>query len=182
MLAFFVLNLFLIAFDERLNAEDPKSSIVEGWIIPACTQKPKMSHSLFFMLEPSKREGTKLRKVVDADYELYYIRFRNSRDFLQIGSGHSWCNGCGPSKQDMDDSTGVSSRDIAFGPENSRIHGKDARGKLIKGGYWRHVAAPFETISYRDVSPAAAAFFDSIIDSVCFQEPRIGRNPKRTPF
>ncbi len=164
-----LVTYLLLCPTSNLQSTDP-------WIIPSCMSRPKWSHTLFFMVELSQTKGAKTTKVTDADYEAYYIRYGPSGELLQIASGTHWCGApeCQPPKEDFASSAEFSSRELRIAPTQEKgKFGTDWRGKSKDGGYWRYIGVPFESITYRNVSAAAAAFFDSIIENACYQEPVI---------
>lgn len=156
--------------DAVLKASDGKT-----WAIPVCKKKPKWANGLEFMLELENTRGAKIKKSIDTDYTIYGIQFSSTTEELVIASGLHWCSGdCLPFKSQIEASIEVSTKDLVnFNqPENRYEHvGIDSRGKLKDGSHWRKISGFIETIYYENVSLAASAFFDSIMDSICFQDP-----------
>ena len=50
------------------------------------------------------------------------------------------------------------------------LFGADWRGVADNGHRWRHIWFPFGSATYRDVPPAAADYFDRILDTMCCGE------------
>ena len=50
------------------------------------------------------------------------------------------------------------------------VSGIDTKGKLANGNLWRYFGQGNELIRYEDVPAEAAAFFDGLLDKVCFRD------------
>ena len=148
-------------------------TLVEGhvipWDIPACKGKDLR---VGFNIKVSVPDDTQVSRVRDSDYETIAFKFGNTDEWMQIGSGPSWGTGL-PFKEDVDNSVEILDRDIRFPltpiVNKLSLDGIDVQGRLADGKRWRFAGHAFETLTYRNVSPAAAKFFDSIINGGCFQ-------------
>jgi hypothetical protein len=150
-----------------------ETTLVEGdstlWNIPACKDKRKREG---YSIKVTVPKGTEVAKGRDIDYTTINFRFGRTKQWMQVGTGMNWSSGM-PFKDDVDNSVEISDRDIRF-PRASfenmiYLDGIDIHGRLKDGTRWRYTGYAFETLSYRNVSEAAAKFFDSIIDSGCYQ-------------
>jgi len=156
----------------------PETTLVEGgntvWNIPACKENEKREGYSIKVMVP---KGTKIAKGRDIDYTTINFRFGRTKQWLQIGTGMNWSSGM-PFKDDLDSSIEIFDRDIRFprAPLENMVYldGIDVRGRSKDGTRWRETGNAFETLSYRNVSEAAAKFFDSIIDSGCYQVSNVG--------
>ena len=78
-----------------------------------------------------------------------------------------------PDDKQLVESGVVMTRNVVMPPglvvgSGGGVIGMDTRGSQPNGEKWRQVAIGFEGARYRDVTPANAALFDSIIDSACW--------------
>jgi len=108
---------------------------------------------------------TKIRRVHDIDYVEVSIKCEDS--ILSIGSGPHWSPGF-PSPMLLERSKTVVERDIV-GPWEFPV--AEYRGELDNGTKWRFIGMFGQTASYRDVPPAVAECFDSVMDTLCWVEP-----------
>ena len=120
------------------------------------------------ILKLSVPEGVELKQSFDTDYGTYAISFgsANNRVWLTGIYGNNSTRGVLPKKW-LAASTKVTRRTWLLG----RGAGIDIRGTLKNGNRWRYFGHPTEDFHYYDVSTEAAAYFDRIIDNVCFQLP-----------
>jgi hypothetical protein len=93
--------------------------------------------------------------------------FQNPKSFIddtklvtQADTGPLWSLGV-PKKTLLESSAMIQKREI-------KPLGVDYRGVDKKGRKWRFVGKFGETISYENASDAAAKFFDSMIDGMCW--------------
>jgi hypothetical protein len=135
--------------------------------ISACgkTDKPKQIVGNRFRFSLPKNAVVK--KSRDVDYSAFNISFGAKRNlaWLLVIFGPNATSG-NISKDWVSSSVEVKRRNWKYGEAN----GVDAKGKLANGNYWRYFGMVGESISYHDVSPEAAAYFDSVIDSVCYMD------------
>jgi len=54
--------------------------------------------------------------------------------------------------------------------KRGNLNGIDTKGKLPNGNLWRYFGQGNELIRYEDVPAEAAAFFDGLLDKVCFRD------------
>jgi hypothetical protein len=54
----------------------------------------------------------------------------------------------------------------------NEFKGIDAKGWLRNGNYWRYVGTSGENVSYYDAPTGAASYFDRLLDSVCWVDPK----------
>ncbi len=145
-----------------------------AWIIPACRGRAIELGFHFNVVVPS---GTKVVTGTESANSTVKIRFgaESSKEWLILGTGPTWGSGL-PVKEELDSLVEIADRDLRLpptydkrDPEGLSVDGVDIRGRLKDGSYWRLTGHAFESISYRDVSDAAARFFDSIIATLCYQ-------------
>ena len=55
----------------------------------------------------------------------------------------------------------------------------DIRGTKPNGERLRFVGVPFETFDYDDATPEQAAFFDRMLDAMCYLEPGVAQSDLR---
>jgi hypothetical protein len=106
-------------------------------------------------------KGARLQRGADIDYELFVVK--RGRHLLTHGGGVHWSYGL-PLMSDWKALQSVVERDVS-GPLDTA----DYRGLLNDGTHFRFVGRLGETIVYRGVDPATAAYFDTIIDSLCWR-------------
>jgi hypothetical protein len=114
------------------------------------------------------------RKVIiqggkwDVDYVVYRITAKKDTQPhpLELWFGVYAISG-EPDDQQITDSVTFRQRNIVI-PDHG-VSGVDTRGQWRAGGNWRHTAMAAQGGAiYRDASPQEAAFYDRIIDSLCF--------------
>jgi len=150
----------LLLFLSALTLAQSQYSLV------ACesTAKPKQMLGLRLKLEVGK--DAIVRKGRDVDYSNYAIGFdKKNRAWLNGIFGPNATSGHVP-REWLSASSEVSQRTWKIGD----IKGVDAKGKLANGNYWRYFGMFGESIHYYDVPPDAAAYFDRVIDGVCFMD------------
>jgi hypothetical protein len=93
----------------------------------------------------------------------WYFKF--SQNTLHIVEGYAWHSGL-PLESTLTSSEGIKIRGWVFG----ETVGLDLSGKTREGKRWRWVGAPIAlAIEYSDTSEDAADYFDSIVETMCFQ-------------
>jgi hypothetical protein len=134
-------------------------------VIPRCAAYSN-TNTVGDLLRLSVPDGAELKKTFDTDYGTYAIAFgpANNRVWLKGIYGNNSTRGVVP-KQWLAASTKVRRRTWVLG----RGTGTDIRGTLKNGNRWRYFGHATEDFYYYDVSTEAAAYFDRIIDNVCFQ-------------
>ena len=134
--------------------------------LPACSSSKPQSYigDRLILTLPKK---VKFKHVQDNHYFQYFIGFGKKKDRIWFSGifGPFGSSGQIP-KEWLSASTEVSQRIWTF----QDLEGVDVKGKLENGNYWRYFAIVGEEIKYYNVSSEAAAYFDSIIDTVCYQK------------
>jgi hypothetical protein len=103
----------------------------------------------------------------DADYEDYGLGFVSQKKTFWLSGIFGPNATSGKVREDwLASSVEVTQRTWKRG----EFEGVDAKGRLRNGNYWRYFGQPGESIKYYDVSGEAAAFFDRILDGVCFRD------------
>ncbi len=103
----------------------------------------------------------------DDDYSIRWVRYPHERkkEWLALWEGGTVSLGH-PAPGDFLDAASYQERSITF--ENGQGgEGEDVRGVMKSGGLWRWSGGFGQFAEYRDASPAAAAYFDQIIDGMC---------------
>jgi hypothetical protein len=148
-----------------LSEENARSA----WNIPSCT-KGKVKGTLINtgVLRYRVLERTIVRKVSDVDYQEYRVFLnRNSKEALKLFWGVNASPF--PLQADVEASAKYEHRRIKL-PNGAE--GIDARGTMTIQGtdqLWRSAGVTGEFACYEDASAEGAAYFNSIIDSVCYQ-------------
>ena len=108
-----------------------------------------------------------VKKGQDVDYSNYFVGFgkKNNRVWLSGIFGPTATSGHVSDKQ-LSSSKNVLQKTWKFG----EIEGTDTKGELPNGNFWRYFGQYGESIEYYDVSAEAAAYFDNLIDKVCYNE------------
>lgn len=135
--------------------------------ISTCNESRKSNKSVGERLRLPLPKCAYVKKAQDVDYEEYNIGFgpKTNRVWLEGIYGPSATVGEIPEGWEKS-SVEITRRLWVYGEQ----HGVDARGKLPNGNYWRYFGTVGESIENYDVSAEAAAYFDSMIDKVCFLE------------
>jgi hypothetical protein len=139
-------------------------------IIPTCSETPETKIVLGNTLKLLVPKDAIINKdTLDVDYWWYSVGFgpEKNRVWLRGIYGLHATSGQVPQKW-LSSSTKIARRTWKHG----KYRGVDAKGKLRNGNYWRYFGQFNESIEYYDVSAEAAAYFDNIIDNVCFLELR----------
>jgi hypothetical protein len=113
-------------------------------------------------------KGAIIKTGRDIDYEDYYIGFgvKKNRVWLSGIYGPT-ATGGKVSNQWLTGSNDITQRIWKFSGGGEGI---DVKGKLANGNYWRYLGQYGEAIKYYDVPAEAAAYFDKIIENLCYQE------------
>ena len=131
--------------------------------IPACSSSSKSRLGYTFQLSLPK--GAIVRRGQDVDYSDYHIGFGAKRRRVWLSGIYGPIATSGKVPQDwLSSSVEVSQRTWKFG----EYEGVDAKGKLANGNHWRYFGRFGESIRYHDVPADAAAYFDNIINNICF--------------
>jgi hypothetical protein len=102
------------------------------------------------------------RHKFDVDYGTHEFAYPgNKKEKLLAYSGAMW-GGYYPDIDLFKNSVSFSERLVNTGEDTEEI-----RGTLANGHKWRWMGGATDEISYYDVSPQAAEYFDRIIDRVC---------------
>jgi len=143
------------------------------WQIPSCAGvKERKAKELGGKLRISLAKGIRTKGGHDVDYWYQYVQY-STTEYLQLGGGPTWSTGL-PGAKALRDSVEISDRDLVLPrvlEPNFRgliIDGVDVRGTYANGRRWRFVGDAFQTIKYDNASIEAAAFFDSVIEGVCY--------------
>lgn len=104
------------------------------------------------------------REVIDQVVATVAHRGREMR----LGDGVEWSWGL-PSARDLERAKDVVERDVK-GPR-AGVQVAEYRGKLPSGARWRLIATVGESASYK-APPETAAYFDTIMDALCWAQPR----------
>jgi hypothetical protein len=108
---------------------------------------------------------------VNGEHDAHWY-FNFDQNVLHIVDGHIWHSGL-PLESTLAASNGIKVRGWVFGD----IVGLDLSGETKEGKRWRWVGAPINNaVEYSNSSQEAAAYFDQLIDTMCFQSVPV---PKR---
>jgi hypothetical protein len=135
-----------------------------AWKPPAC---PRSGVARFggLMLFATPQD-TRLDKQADVDYRTVSIQYVGA--WLVFGTGIHWTYGL-PHRKTLTEMIKVDERDVQT-PWGSLA--AEYRGRRADGSRWREIIMFGESIEYDRASAKAAAYFDQIIDSMCFTDPR----------
>lgn len=145
-----------------------EGSATKTWVVPNCKGKPSQSSGLRLRFTIPKE--AKIKVVTDADYRQRLIGYRigKKKEWLVLWDGATVSMGH-PIPNNFLDAASFHERSLSL--ENaSEIGGggaEDVRGVLKSGGLWRWTGSFQQVATYHDVSPAAASYFDKIIDEMC---------------
>jgi len=105
------------------------------------------------------------KQVRDIDYEAWGIGFGSPTNRIEL-TGYSGLNvGNGEVPREYLTASRKFSRRIWA---HNKQRGVDAHGTLKNGRFWRYFGMFGETLGYFNVPVEAAAYFDRVLDSVCF--------------
>ena len=135
------------------------------WKIPFCASLKEHGErvgSTFKFLVP---EAVATSGHTDVDYRKYFMKYPHTTDTLVLWSG-PYASNVDPDGELLENSTSFSERWISA-PATPNI-GIDAVGFSKDGKPWRWCGLLItDSGSYIGVSPEAAKYFDTVIDSVC---------------
>jgi|GEM_PF-4827401 len=131
--------------------------------IPACSNSAK-DKFLGDRLRIQIPQGSIVKRGGDVDYSDYRMGFgkKTRRSWLYGISGPHATSGIVP-KDWVSSSSNLFERKSTV--DNTEII--DTKGTLPNGNHWRFVGVLGEKLSYHDVPPEAAAYFDNVMDSIC---------------
>jgi hypothetical protein len=135
--------------------------------LPACDAKTNGMLGKRLKLKVAKDAIVKTGR--DVDYSNYALGFgkKPNRAWLQGIYGPNATSGQVP-REWLRATSEASQRKWKF----AEIEGVDAKGKLPDGNYWRYFGMFGESFWYYEAPPDAAAYFDRVIDTVCFMDAR----------
>lgn len=144
-----------------------QKAVSAAWTPPLCSStKDLMVGELMAFTLP---KGAKVVRGRDIDYSIVGVEFKGSA--VHLGWGPNWSWGL-PSPAFFKGISKVDERDLEFHPD---VPIAEYKGIRSNGKYFRRIGMFGETIEYEDASKEAAAFFDTIIDSLCWtREPYTG--------
>jgi hypothetical protein len=107
-------------------------------------------------------KGTRLLTGSDIDYRTVSVRFAGAT--LTCGTGPHWTSGL-PTPSVLNEAD-LEEPDV-WTPWG--VPAAEYRGRLRDGTRWREILIVGESIRYDAADATAAAYFDAIIDSICFE-------------
>jgi hypothetical protein len=110
-------------------------------------------------------KGIHVRHGADIDYKSYSVGFSVQKKSYWLSGIFGMVAAYVPEDL-LKKSTEVTQRPWKRGDFN----GLDTKGKLPNGNFWRYFGLGDELIRYEDVPAEAAAFFDGLLDKVCFRD------------
>jgi hypothetical protein len=142
------------------------------WLPQLCNQFIDNSKRIGWHMKVLVPEGTEIERNSGADTESIGISFLSGKglEWMLLGTGPLWGGGSPPlhlliSPKD------IKEQELLVGEKR----GIDFRVLDKDGGRWRETGFFTETMSYSNVSDQAAAFFDSVIDTMCWDpDPMVG--------
>lgn len=139
----------------------------DSYVIASCSAPNKSERLVGGRYALSLPKNAIIKKGRDVDYSDYSIGYGKKKNRV-------WLFGIfGPlasSGKVPDDWLSASVEVVRRTWKRGEFEGVDAKGKLANGNHWRYFGQFGESISYHDVPAEAAAYFDNIIDTVCFRE------------
>lgn len=137
------------------------------WRISSCGKEEKLKKLILGNLVVSVLDRAEINLSDDIDYASRAVFYDSGKK-----ERLDWIHGPHATGGFPPDKWIVSSSEFAI--RSCRFDGSegiDIRGRSIEGKYWRFFGIFGTVISYHDASTDASAFFDRILDSVCFQKP-----------
>ena len=135
--------------------------------LPSCADSPPPARRIVSHLNLVRFSIPRLAKMTrgsDADYVQYQVRYGPARDNLWLK--FMWGTAVGGSTPRL-----LNDPSIQWQSKKWLFLGKDIAtdwiGKQPGGRKWRHLAIPFGFAAYEAAPPAAAQYFDRILDSAC---------------
>lgn len=134
--------------------------------IPACNESAEKSRMVGYgALRLTLPKDAVVREIKDVDHRRYEIGFGEEKSRVEL-IGFS-----GPNVGDGKVSRDVLSASLKYTRRTwvfANYKVLDTKGKLKSGRYWREFGRFGEVIVYHNVPAEASAYFDNIIDTVCF--------------
>lgn len=139
----------------------------DQYFLPACPSSSMSGKVVGERIKLHLPKGAILKKGQDVDYSNYAVGFgaKKSRVWLHGIYGPVATSGKVPEDW-LSTSVEVTRRTWKFGDHE----GGDTKGKLANGNYWRYLGLYGESIRYYDVPAEAAAYFDNILNNICFSD------------
>jgi hypothetical protein len=133
------------------------------WSPPMCPVAPQTKAlDIGARMRFKRPDKAKVLRSQDIDYQMLVVRYRG--DELRFGSGPHWSSGL-PGESDLGGSQALEERDVLM-PEGDSAG--EYRATLADGARWRFVGVFGTTVSYTARSSESAAYFDGILDSLCW--------------
>ena len=107
-------------------------------------------------------KSAKVKRSQDIDYSMAFVEYKGS--VLRLGWGPTWSSGL-PGPVFFKGISKIDERDLQFHPD---VPVPEYKGTRSNGKYFRWVGTLGESIGYEDSSRESAAFFDAIIDTLCW--------------
>ena len=144
-----------------------------SWTPPTCSGPA--ANRFGELMQFTAPTGVQLRRGADIDYRT--VSVRRGRSWLTFGTGQFWTMGL-PITGRLSEMLQVAERDVIL---SSEFEGAEYRGTLRNGNKWRTITKFFESIEYYNATAADAAYFDRIIDTLCFEPPAGATQSSRLP-
>jgi hypothetical protein len=151
----------LLRNPETILVADPHSL----WTPPDCSSPSDKQLMVGDWMQFKFPKGVRMRHGGDVDFNTNVICQGKACLFHAFGPTWSW----GLPEADLLQTTqNMKERDVEFLPDKG-IVGSEYRGRRKDGTLMRFVGVFGETISYDHAPQSTAAFFDNIIDSLCWR-------------
>ena len=149
-----------IVTEARMASVVLKPATGASWKPPVCPQSgpSRFGDGMLF----ATPRGARPHKEADVDYSTVSIRYAGAT--LVFGTGIYWTYGL-PPPTTLRDMITVEERDV---PTPWGL-AAEYRGRRTDGTRWREVIMFGESIEYDRANAKAAAYFDQVIDSLCFK-------------
>jgi hypothetical protein len=129
-----------------------------------CTEAVKKDKRQAHMsLRVSLPREAKIKASADVDYQILAVGYHV--DWMILGSGGHWSNGL-PVLKVWKQLVTVEERDIII--DNSSDTISDYSGLLQNGSHYRFIGTFGQSISYGDASLETAAYFDRLLETLCW--------------
>jgi hypothetical protein len=138
----------------------------EKHTIETCADPFQAKHYLgeqYILLIP---KGTRVHHGSDIDYSSYSVGYAVQKKTYRLSGMYGAMTLAYVPEDLLTKSTEVTQRPWKRGD----LNGIDTKGKLANGNLWRYFGQGNELIRYEDVPAEAAAFFDGLLDKVCFRD------------
>lgn len=138
-----------------------RPATVVSWKPPVCP--PSVSERFGEAMLFATPRGARLEEGADVDFRTVSIRYGGAT--LLFGTGPHWTYGL-PNPDTLGAMITVRERDVQtpWGFPAAEYHGRRADGTQ-----WRQLLILGESIGYDRANAKAAAYFDAVIDSLCFE-------------